>query len=103
MYRPLRVFLTLGGLIMLAGLALGIRFVYFYIIGRGAGHVQSVILSAVLLIIGFQTLLIGLLADLISSNRKLSEDILYRIRRLEYNNFNHTNPPAHGKNEDTAG
>jgi glycosyltransferase involved in cell wall biosynthesis len=103
MYRPLRVFLTLGGLIMLAGLALGIRFMYFYFIGQGAGHVQSVILSAVLLIIGFQTLLIGLLADLISSNRKLSEDILYRIRRLEHNQSIYSDPFVHRKNEDEAG
>ena len=56
---------------------------YFYIIGQGAGHVQSVILSGVLLIIGFQVLLIGLVADLIAFNRKILEEALYRLRHLE--------------------
>ena len=83
MYRPLRVFTALGILLLLGGLALGLRFLYFYIIGEGVGHIQSVILSAVLLIIGFQVLLIGLVADLISFNRKILEDVLYRLRRIE--------------------
>jgi glycosyltransferase involved in cell wall biosynthesis len=83
MYRPLRVFTSLGSVLILAGLALAIRFLYFYLIGQGAGHVQSVILSAILLIIGFQILLIGLLADLISGNRKILEEVLYRLRRVE--------------------
>ncbi len=83
MYRPLRVFTLIGGILLLSGIALGIRFLYFYFSGQGSGHVQSVILAAVLGIIGFQTLLIGLLADLISFNRKISEQLLYRLRRLE--------------------
>jgi glycosyltransferase involved in cell wall biosynthesis len=85
MYRPLRVFTLIGGILLLSGIALGIRFLYFYFNGQGTGHVQSVILAAVLGIIGFQTLLIGLLADLISFNRKISEQLLYRLRRLELN------------------
>jgi len=85
MYRPLRVFTALGILLLLGGLALGLRFLYFYLIGEGVGHIQSVILSAVLLIIGFQVLLIGLVADLISFNRKILEDVLYRLRRIETN------------------
>ena len=84
MYRPLRVFLALGGLLILGGLAGGVRFLYFYFFtGQGVGHIQSVILSAVLLIVGFQILLIGLLADLIGFNRKILEEVLYRMRRLE--------------------
>jgi len=83
MYRPLRVFSTIGGLLILAGMILALRFLYFYIIGQGGGHIQSVILSAILLIIGFQILLIGLLADLISGNRKILEEVLYRLRRVE--------------------
>ena len=83
MYRPMRVFSTLGGLLILAGMVLALRFLYFYIIGQGGGHIQSVILSAILLIIGFQILLIGLLADLISGNRKILEEVLYRLRRVE--------------------
>jgi hypothetical protein len=57
--------------------------VYFFLIGEGLGHVQSLIFSAVLLIVGFQIALIGLVADVISGNRKLLEDLLYRVRRME--------------------
>jgi hypothetical protein len=83
MYRPLRVFTALGLILLSGGLILGLRFLYFFIIGEGVGHVQSVILSAVLLIIGFQILLIGLVADLISFNRKILEEVLFRLRRIE--------------------
>ncbi|MEJ2707858.1 MAG: glycosyltransferase family 2 protein [Anaerolineales bacterium] len=83
MYRPLRVFLALGSLLILGGLILSLRYLYFVIIGQGLGHVQSVILAAVLFIVGFQVLLIGLLADLVGFNRKILEEMLYRLRRLE--------------------
>jgi glycosyltransferase involved in cell wall biosynthesis len=86
MYRPLRVFTTLGTLIILGGLVLGARYLYYWAIGQGGGHVQSVILAAVLLIVGFQVLLIGLLADLIAFNRKILEEVLYRVRRMEITN-----------------
>lgn len=86
MYRPFRVFTALGMFFILGGLALGIRFLYFYIIGQGAGHIQSVILTAILLIVGFQVLLIGLVADLIGFNRKILEEVLYRLRRQEIYN-----------------
>lgn len=85
MYRPLRVFTILGSLILFGGLAIGGRFLYFYFLGQGTGHVQSLILAAILLIVGFQVLLIGLLADLINFNRKILEEALYRIRRIELN------------------
>ena len=65
---------------MLLGLVLAGRFLYFYFIGQGGGHIQSVVLSAVLLIVGFQVVLIGLVADLIGFNRKILEEILYKIR-----------------------
>ncbi len=81
MYRPLRVFSIISGLFLLTGGFLGVRYFYYYLQGSGAGHVQSVILAAVLLIIGFQTFLIGLVADLISANRKLEEEILYRLKK----------------------
>lgn len=83
MYKPLRVFTWLGMLFLLAGSALGVRFLYYFLIGQGVGHVQSIILAAVLLIVGFQILLIGLLADLIGFNRKILEDVSYRLRRME--------------------
>lgn len=83
MYRPLRIFTMVGLLMIAVGIVLGLRFLYFYALGRGAGHIQSLILAAVMSIIGFQTLLIGLLADLISFNRTILEELLYRLRRLE--------------------
>jgi glycosyltransferase involved in cell wall biosynthesis len=83
MYQPLRVFMTLGGVLMAAGLALGLRFLYFYLTGSGSGHVQSLILTTILLVVGFQTCLIGLLADLVRMNRKLAEETTYRLRRWE--------------------
>ena len=85
-YRPLRVFFAVGGIILTAGTAIGLRFVYFYILGQGRGHVQSLILAAVLLIVGFQIMLIGLLADLVGYNRMILEEILYRIRRSDLDN-----------------
>lgn len=99
MYRPLRVFLILGAIIILAGLVLGVRFLYFYLNGQGAGHVQSVILAAVLLIIGFQTWFIGLLADLISSNRKILEELLFRLRRMDYNQHDQKHPDKNATTE----
>ena len=83
MYRPLRIFTGLASLVIFFGLILAFRFLYFWTLGQGGGHLQSVILSAVLLIVGFQTLLIGLVADLIGFNRMILEELLYRSRRAE--------------------
>jgi glycosyltransferase involved in cell wall biosynthesis len=83
MYRPLRVFSILGGLFFLAGTLLGLRYLYFAASGFGAGHVQSVILAAVLWIVGIMVFLIGLSADLIGFNRRILEEELFRTRRME--------------------
>ena len=87
MYRPLRVFSAISLVLLGSGTILGIRFLYYYSIGRGAGHIQSLILAAVLLIIGFQAWLIGLVADLIGFNRKILEEALYRLRRIELDEY----------------
>jgi glycosyltransferase involved in cell wall biosynthesis len=83
MYRPLRVFGTAGLALALGGLALGLRFLVFYLNGRGSGHVQSLILAAILTIVGFLTGLVGLVADAVANSRKIHEEILYRLRRGE--------------------
>jgi glycosyltransferase involved in cell wall biosynthesis len=83
MYRPLRVFSILGSLFLLSGLALSVRYLYFAASGFGAGHVQSVILAAVLLIVGVVVFCIGLVADLIGFNRRILEENLFRTRRME--------------------
>ena len=77
------MFTSIGLLTLVAGLATSGRFLYFYFTGGGAGHVQSLLLAAVLLIVGFQVMLMGLVADVISANRKLLEDLLYRVRSME--------------------
>jgi glycosyltransferase involved in cell wall biosynthesis len=94
MYQPMRIFLMLGGLMILAGLVPAGRFLYDWLTDASTGHVQSLILAAVLLIVGFQVVLIGLLADLIGLNRKIQEEILYRVRKLELDGN------AHGISED---
>lgn len=83
MYRALRIFTVISALLLLGGLIIGGRFLYFYLQGEGTGMVQSLILAAVFLIIGFVTFLIGLIADLVSFNRKILEEILYRLRRQD--------------------
>jgi glycosyltransferase involved in cell wall biosynthesis len=83
LYEPLKVFFRLGALCILAGTLIGIRFLFAYLADGGAGHIQSLILASVLLIVGFQTMLSGLMADLIGGNRTLLEDTLFRVRQIE--------------------
>ena len=83
MYRALRIFTVISLIMLLIGTAIGGRFVYFYITGEGGGMVQSLILAAVFLIVGFITFLIGLIADLVSFNRKILEEVLVRLRKRD--------------------
>ena len=82
LYKPLKTFFLIGSILMLAGIILGARFLWLFAEGS-RGHVQSVILAAVFLVTGFQTWLIALLADLIAVNRRLSEEVLIRLKKLE--------------------
>lgn len=79
-YRPLRFFMTVSLFPLLVGLGLGLRFVVYYLQGEGGGHIQSLILAAVLLLVAFQTMLLAVLADLLSVNRRLLEDLQLRER-----------------------
>ena len=83
MYEPLKVFTIMGGTVFLTGFVISLRFLFLYLGGRGQGNVQSLILSAVLMIVGFQVILIGLVADAIASSRKLTEELLFRLRSME--------------------
>jgi glycosyltransferase involved in cell wall biosynthesis len=85
MYEPLKVFTYIGVAVFGVGLVLAMRFLYHWVTAyTGAGrYLQSLIFSAVLMIVGFQVMLIGLLADVISANRKLLEELVYRVRTLE--------------------
>jgi len=82
-YRPFRFFFTIGLIVFGLGFLLGVRFLYYLFIGEGRGHIQSVILSGVLMGMGFQTILIAFIADLLSVNRKIIEDIQYRLRKAK--------------------
>ena len=84
MYRPLKFFMTLGIILFILGLIPGIRFLVFLAQGKGGGHVQSLILASTLMLIGVQTMVIGLQADVISSTRKILEDVQYHVRKLDY-------------------
>jgi glycosyltransferase involved in cell wall biosynthesis len=86
MYKPLRFFMTLGVISMVLGLAVGVRFLFYYFNGLGEGHIQSLILVAILMLIGVQAIIAGLQADIIAANRKILEDIQYRIRKIDCKN-----------------
>ncbi len=83
MHEPLKIFLSMAGLLFILGIIPGIRFLVFFFSGRPGGHIQSLILSAILLILSFLLVVIAILSDLISSNRKLIEEVLRRVRRME--------------------
>lgn len=83
MYEPLKMFSYIGATLFCLGVLIGLRFIYFYITTGGAGHIQSLILTAVLLILGFQVFVLGLVADIIGSNRRLIENALYRLKKME--------------------
>lgn len=83
MYRPLRFFSAIGGVLFLTGALLGVRFLYYMFTGASDGHIQSLILAAILIIMGFQTIVMGLLSDIIAANRIILEDVQYRVRKLD--------------------
>ena len=86
MYRPLKLFTIAGGTTFLLGFSIGCRYLFFFFMGQTEGHIQSLILSAILLIVGFQIIMMGIAAELISVNRQLLEDIQVRIKTREIDN-----------------
>jgi hypothetical protein len=82
-YRPLAFFASVGAIFGSAGLIAGLRFLYFYASGAGGGHIQSVVFSALCIIVGLILLMMGLIGDLIATNRKLLERVDIRIQHLE--------------------
>lgn len=96
MYKPLMSFTLLAIPTTLIGLGIGVRFLYFMAIGQSGGHVQSLILACTLIIIGFLTFMIGLVADVIAANRKILQDVQYHVKRMEYSQ---TAPGRDGKKE----
>ena len=71
----------MGGVVFTVGFAVGVRFVYWFVQGKGTGMVQSLILASVLLMMGFHTMLLGFVADLLAVNRKLLEELQLAERK----------------------
>ena len=81
-YQPLRIFLIIGGIISLLGFAVGLRVLLHYLsTGMVGPYLPSAILTAVLLIVGFQVIIFGIIADMMGSNRKIQEEILYFLKK----------------------
>lgn len=82
-YRPFRFFAAIGSFISFVGLILLSRFLFLYFLDHGNGHIQSLIISSILVITGIQIIIFGVLSDLLSINRKLIEDIQVRVKKME--------------------
>lgn len=83
LYKPFRFFMTVGLAVFSLGFIICLRYLFYYMIDGGEGHVQSLILSSILLGVGFQTILAAFLADILVVNRRLMEDVQYRLKKSE--------------------
>ncbi len=83
-YKPFRFFFSIGLTLISIGTLIGLRFLYIHFTQQEAGHIQSLILSAILLIAGFQTILVAFLADVLAANRKMLEEVKYQLNVLRY-------------------
>jgi glycosyltransferase involved in cell wall biosynthesis len=81
LYKPLRAFSAVGALLFVPGALLIARFLYFYFTGGGQGHIQSLIIASILMMMGFQVFVLGVIASAIGWNRKINEEVLYRIKK----------------------
>ena len=80
-YKPLRTFFYCSLVPGILGVVLCLRFLFHYLTDSGAGYVQSLLLAAVLLIISALLMAIGILADLVSANRRMLHDVLYYAKK----------------------
>lgn len=85
-YKPLKTFAYLGSVLFLLGFLIGLRFIYFYFTVGSSGHIQSLILASILLILGFLVIILGLIADIINRNSRINQELLYRIKKDKYQN-----------------
>jgi len=97
MYQPLRIFLTLAFVLLLIGVVPLVRFLFLFVQGEGQGHIQSLVIGGMFMIMGFLSLMIGVVVDLISFNRQLIERTLEIVRRME---LNAPLPPGAGRDND---
>lgn len=82
-YHPFRFFIALALIFLTLGLFLGFRYLYFFLLGDGSGHIQSLILCGLLITGGFQTALLAIISDLLAINRKLIEDVQIKVQILQ--------------------
>lgn len=97
MYQPLRVFTMVGSILALAGVAIGVRFLWFFFHDGGNGHVQSLLLCVLLIAMGFGSVMMGLLGDVIAGNRRLLEELVWRVRMLEIESRAEPTSPGTGE------
>lgn len=83
-YKPLKFFMTFGGIMLILGIIPAVRYMVYAITGNTAGHIQSLLFGAVFIIAAFNCFTIGILADTVSANRKLLEDVQKRVRKIDY-------------------
>ncbi|MCG8569930.1 MAG: hypothetical protein MJB14_07295, partial [Spirochaetes bacterium] len=83
-----KVFLKISFALLVIGTGIGLRFLFDFISGDGEGHIQSLILASIIISASFQLGLFGLLADAISANRKINEELLYRMKKIQYDQLN---------------
>ncbi|GHV46332.1 glycosyl transferase [Synergistales bacterium] len=85
MYKPMTLFMTSGAIFFVAGFLIGVRYLLYLFFAKHSGsHIQSLLLSVAFMLIGVQTITMAMLADLISANRKILEDVQYRLKKLIY-------------------
>jgi glycosyltransferase involved in cell wall biosynthesis len=90
LYKPLRFFMTVGTLVLIPGIAIGVRFLIAYVDGRGEGHIQSLILAAVFAVTAVIIYAAGIIADLVAANRVLLEEVRMRLLRAEIDDARRT-------------
>ena len=99
-YKALKLFAVCGALTFFGGFAIGLRFLYFFfVVGEADQYVQSLILASVLLMAGFQMFLTGIVADLIATNRRMVEDTLSRVKKLEIRRQQHAAPDGEAESQ----
>ncbi len=84
MYKPLRFFTVVGSVPLMIGMMTGIRYLGYFFHGVGDGHIQSLLLAVMMILLGFMIGIVGLQADVIAANRKLLEDIRYEVKKKNY-------------------
>lgn len=82
-FRPLRFFGIVGIFLTAVGFLPIVRFFYFYLLGEGGGHLQSIVIGAMLIILGYINIVLGLLGSSIGWHRKVTEEVLYRVKKIE--------------------